>query len=261
MVGVGAFLQGCAVEDGGLATTVPIEWRQGRTCSGGLSAALAFTAAQGVAGDLPPLRTATFVFISPLVGAIRARASLARRGRSTAFVDAEISGSSGVGLKAGFVFISERDSAIRRDDTRPPVATEPESSAPAFTHGGPDFASNLDYRHAWPELRPEMPDRLLWVRLRERDAGRFRLAPAAELLLVADALPPAAEILHGERRLSSTITWMINLLTANPTTIDGWWLLRSHTQHTAQGFSSQQMAMWNRDGICVAQGLQSVAVF
>jgi acyl-CoA thioesterase len=258
MVGVGAVLLGARAEADALVAVVPDTWLQGRTCYGGLSTALAYTAARRLADDLPPLRTATLSFVSPLAGEVHARAHLVRRGRSTAFVDAEVAGEGGVGLKAGFVFVTERESMIRHDATPAPEAIDPEAAAPAFAKGGPDFASNFEWRHAWPEPRPGEPDLLLWLRLRERGEA---LDPAAELLSVADALPPGAMPLMTERRPISTISWMVNLLSTRPATTDGWWLLRSQAHHVAGGFSSQHMTMWNRDRICVAQGMQSVALF
>ncbi len=257
MVGVGKVLRDARREAGGLTATVPEPWMQGRTSYGGLSTTLAYAAARSLADDLPPLRSASIAFISPLAGEVRARAELVRRGRSTAFVDADVSGEGGLGLKAGFVFMADRDSPVRYDGSPPPEAVDPEAGAAAFVTDGPGFAGNLEWRHAWPEPRPGVPDLLLWVRLRERED----LDPTAELLAVADALPPGARPLMPERRPISSISWMVNLLTPQPATADGWWLLRSQAHHVAGGFSSQHMTMWNRDRLCVAQGMQSVAIF
>lgn len=244
-------------EAGALSIAIPEEWLQGRTSYGGLSTALAYEAARGLADDLPRLRSVTVSFIRPLAGTVTARAVPVRRGRSTAFVDAEVAGEEGAGLKAGFVFVAERDSPIRHDDNPPPALPDPDSAVEAFRKGGPGFAANFEWRHAWPEPRRGVPDLLFWIRLRDR-AG---LDPVTELLLVADALPPGAMPLMAEPRPISSITWMVNLLAAHPITTDGWWLLRSTAHHAAGGFSSQHMTMWNRDGLCVAQGMQSVAIF
>ncbi len=61
--------------DGGFAATIPADWMQGRTTYGGLSAALALVAAQQLADDLPPLRSATVNFVGPLAGDVEVRAS------------------------------------------------------------------------------------------------------------------------------------------------------------------------------------------
>lgn len=257
MVSLGAVFGSARREPGVMTVAIPDAWLQGRTSYGGLSTALAFEAARGLADDLPPLRSATVSFVRPLAGAVTARAVQVRRGRSTAFVDAEVAGEEGAGLKAGFVFVAERESPIRHDDNPPPALPDPDSAVEAFRNGGPGFAANFEWRHAWPEPRRGVPDLLFWLRLRDREG----LDPVAELLLVADALPPGAMPLMTEPRPISSISWMINLLAPHPATTDGWWLLRSAAHHAAGGFSSQQMTMWNRDGICVAQGMQSVAIF
>lgn len=257
MVSLGAILTGAARGEGSLTAAIPEEWQQGRTAYGGLSTVLALEAARGLVDELPPLRSATISFVSPLAGTVEARATLVRRGRSTSFVDAEVVGTGGVGLKAGFVFMAERDSAIRHDDNPLPPVTAPETAAVAFAKGGPGFASNIEWRHAAPERRRGVPELMLWVRLRDRDG----LGPEAGLLAIADALPPGAMPLMTEPRPISSITWLINLLAPMPETDDGWWLLRSTAHHAAGGFSSQHMTMWNRAGTCVAQGMQSVAIF
>ena len=59
----------------------------------------------------------------------------------------------------------------------------------------------------------------------------------------------------------SSLTWIVNLLTATPTTRDGWWLLHAESLHAVGGGSSQTMTLWNADGEAVAQGMQSVAIF
>ena len=257
MVSLGTLLGGAKRDRGSLSVEVPEEWLQGRTSYGGFSTALAFEAARGLADDLPPLRSATIAFVRPLAGVVEARAVPVRRGRSTTFVDAEVSGEDGAGLKAGFVFVAERDSALRHDDNPMPVATDPETAAPVSPKTVPRFGTNFEWRHAWPEPRRGIPDLLCWIRLRDREG----LDPVTEILAVADALPPGAMPLLTERRPISSITWMMNLLSSHPSTTDGWWLLRSTAHHAAGGFSSQSMTMWNRHGLCVAQGMQSVAIF
>ncbi|WBO21696.1 acyl-CoA thioesterase [Sphingomonas abietis] len=256
-VSLGALLAGATRDGGTLSATIPAQWLQGRTTYGGLSTMLALEAAKGLADDLPPLRSATVTFLRPLGGAVTARATLVRRGRSASFVDAEVSGEEGVGLKAGFVFVADRESDLHHDDNPMPAVVDPDTAADAFRSGGPGFAPNFEWRHASAEQRRGVPELLLWVRLREREG----LAPATELIAMADVLPPGAMPLMTERRPISSITWLVNLLSPLPVTTDGWWLLRSTAHHLAGGFSSQHMTMWNRAGVCVAQGMQSVAIF
>ena len=57
------------------------------------------------------------------------------------------------------------------------------------------------------------------------------------------------------------MTWMVNVLSDAPTTRDGWWLLQSRAESAGDGYSSQDMLVWNRDGELVIAGRQSVAIF
>ena len=59
----------------------------------------------------------------------------------------------------------------------------------------------------------------------------------------------------------SSMTWLVNLLTPAPVTRDGWWLLRSRGSYAENGCSSQDMAVWSADGVPIASGMQSIAVF
>ena len=56
--------------------SVPDTWRQGRAMFGGLAAALCVQAAIDEIPDLPPLRSAQFLFIGPATQSVRMSASL-----------------------------------------------------------------------------------------------------------------------------------------------------------------------------------------
>ena len=84
-----------------------------------------------------------------------------------------------------------------------------------------------------------------------------------QLMAVADALPPAAfKLLGKDPAPISSLTWIVNLLTPAPATTDGWWLLsrrRPTTRSTAARASRWRCG--TPTGQCVAQGMQSVAIF
>ena len=80
-------------------------------------------------------------------------------------------------------------------------------------------------------------------------------------MLVADALPPGVLPLMQPGARVSSMTWQVNLLTSHPETRDGWWLLRAEGDFARHGCSSQRMGLWNADGVPVATGMQSIAIF
>ena len=241
----------------GFSTTIPADWLQGRTTYGGLSAALALHGAQGIEPDLPPLRSAQIAFIGPLAGEVTVTATRLRRGRTAAFVQADVVSEAGLGLRATFVFMADQPSRI---DLAGRLASPLRPPAPGTKlYTGPDgfFTGNFNFLDLKEEATGEAAW-LRWARLRDHDG----IDPMVQLLAVGDALSPAAfKLLGKEPAPISSLTWIVNLLTRAPTTRDGWWLLSAVSDHARHGCSSQLMTMWNADGEPVAQGMQSVAIF
>ena len=242
--------------EGGFRATIPPDWLQGRTAYGGLTGALALHAAQGAAEDLPPLRSALVAFIGPLAGKITVTARVLRRGRNAAFIQADVASGAGLGYRATYTFMTERESAIALDTRMRAPDVPPEADASLYVGPSGFFTGNFEFLDRKPALEPAEWQR--WVRLRGRDG----LDPTVELMAIADALPPAAlKLLGGGMAPVSSLTWIVNLLTAAPGTHDGWWLLSAKADHARAGGSSQTMRMWNAAGELVAEGMQSVAIF
>ena len=242
----------------GFAATIPADWMQGRTSYGGLSAALALEAARGLADDLPPLRSAQVSFVGPLAGEVEVSARLLRRGRNASWVSAEVVSEAGIGLTATFVFMGPVEaSALSLHDIPMPSGIVPLADAvPLPTRAGPSFAPNFERRFARPQSTEPVPEICWWERLKDADG----LDPITALILLGDALPPGVMPLTGPVPISS-MTWLVNLLTPEPRTKDGWFLLRAVGNYAEKGCSSQDMAIWNSDGTAVAVGMQSIAIF
>ncbi|TKD50461.1 thioesterase family protein [Sphingomonas baiyangensis] len=255
MTGLPALLQQARSEGDRLHFDIPADWMQGRTAFGGLSSALALRAALAASPELPPLRSAQIAFVGPLAGAVTVEARLLRRGRNVAFVEADLSGEAGLGLRATFVFMAPLASSIMHDSAPQAPRSVPPTDASLYVGPPGFFTHNFEFHDDKAVLEPA--EWLRWARLRERED----LDPPMELLAVGDALPPAAFRLLPEPRPLSSLTWQLNLLTAAPSTRDGWWLLHAHADHARDGHSSQRMRIWNADGVLVAEAMQSVAIF
>ena len=243
--------------ESGFRADIPSDWLQGRTAYGGLSSALALHAAQAIETELPPLRSAQVSFIGPLSGSVTVTATKLRRGRTAAFIQADIVSDAGLGYRAIFVFMAEQPSRVVLSGGLNSNVAPPAADAELYT--GPDefFTGNFNFLDLKEEATGEA-EWLRWARLRDY-AG---LDPMVEVLALADALPPAAFKLFGKDFVPlSSVTWIVNLLTPAPETTDGWWLLSAETQHAVNGGSSQTMMLWNADGMPIAQGMQSVAIF
>ena len=242
-----------------LSARIPDTWMQGRTAYGGISTALALEAALRSQDDLPPLRSAQIAFVGPLAGDVVVRTELLRRGRTAAFIESNVYGADGkLGLKALFVFMTSLESAINYAADVRPEAPDHGDAAPAPTHPDPKFfTNNMEFRHALPIEQRHTPDFMRWVRLKDRDG----LHPMVEMMAIGDAMPPAAMALFEKPGPISSMTWQVNMLTANPVTEDGWWLTRSTADLARDGSSSQIMQVWSSDRTPVITGMQSVAIF
>ena len=244
--------------EGGFAAAIPDVWMQGRTTYGGFSAALALEAARQLAPDLPPLRSAQIAFVGPLSGEVEVRARLLRRGRNATWVAAEVASEAGTGLVATFVFMGAIESSLHLHHVPPPAGwIAADQAVPLPIGRRPGFASQFDAAFALPRSDERLPEIAWWMRLKQREG----IDPMVELLLMGDALPPAAFALFERPTAISSMTWLINLLTPLPETEDGWLLLRSAGNYAEKGCSSQDMAIWNTRGEALAVGMQSIALF
>ena len=243
----------------GFRAAIPLDWHQGRTAYGGLSSALALCAACQAGGGVPPLRSAQLAMIGPLAGDVEVRAKVLRRGRNATWVSAEISGKSGIGLTASFVFMGPAESVVHINDCQVPEGLVPVDGAQALSQerGVSFLRNNFEVRFALPRRDEPRAEACWWVRLRERSG----IDPMAEALLIGDVLPPGVMPFLPRSTPISTMHWQVNMLTPVPTTRDGWWLLRTTSDYAEQGCSSQRMAMWNADGAPMMAGMQSVALF
>lgn len=240
----------------GFTATIPKDWMQGRTAYGGISSAIALHAAQQCDAELPPLRSAQVSFIGPLAGDVTVTATKLRRGRTAAFVQSDVVSEAGLGLRATFVFMASQPSKIDFDQ-RPPVDLPyPAPDAKVFTGPEEFFINNFNFVDQKDGIATG--ELLRWARLRAT-AG---LDPMVHMLAIADALPPAvARLFDGGFPPVSSVTWIVNMLTDLPTTIDDWWLLSAKSDFARNGCSSQTMRVWNAHGQLMAEGMQSVALF
>jgi acyl-CoA thioesterase len=255
MSGLADVIAGMTPIEGGFRTTVPADWLQGRTAYGGLSSALALHAAKASDTDLPPLRSALIAFVGPLAGEVTITATRLRRGRNAAFVEATITSDAGLGYRATFVFMAGLDSSIEYDARQRSLHRPPARDAELYSGPKGFFTGQFQFK----DLKEHAGEAewLRWGRLIKRDA----LDPEVALMAVADGLPPAAYQLHKGQAAMSSLTWIVNVLAPRPTTDDGWWLMASRTERAVGGYSSQQMTMWDANGVPVVDAMQGVALF
>lgn len=247
---------------GSYSATLPDDWLQGRTAFGGLSAALCWEATRRADDALPPLRSAQFAFVGPASGRLRIEPTLLRRGKSAAFYSVDLFGDNTLAVRGILTFGANRQSQLEHVDLPPPTIANWDDCPTFFK---PDdrrsFLQHFDSRFAGgahPQTPGAKPEMVVWLRHRD-DAT----ATMAFLIALADALPPAAVINFpvGGGGPISTMTWSIDVLSDTPYSASGWWLVRTTSQAAVNGYSSQDMAVWDDRGSPVLAMRQTVAIF
>jgi acyl-CoA thioesterase len=257
MTGFASLVAAARQSDGSLRCELPDDWRQGRTAYGGLTAAFAYQAARDTHAQLPPLRSAQIAFIGPVGATMHARATMLRRGRSSAFVEVRLDSDGELAMIGTFLFMADRASPVSLAAADAPAAPQPEDAEPAMRGKGPAYRSQLEFRHAATMEDRRKPELLRWARLREREG----LDLAAELLLIGDALPAAILPMLDTPPMVSSANWTVHLPVGELDRHDGWWLVRSKALSAVGGISCQDMAVWNRDRKAALWGSQAVSFF
>jgi len=241
---------------------LPDDWRQGRTAYGGIITALGVAAAiQAHPQPLPALRAVQVAFIGPAVGRLTFAPQILRQGKSVVNAAVDVHADGTLVARLMLVFGRARDSVIVHDHSVRPAVAEPMACgefrmsdmpfAPAFTR-------NFQMRPAGgalPVSGAKQPELLIWM----RHVNASGVDPAVALVAMADALPPAAFTSFTAPAPISSINWSFELL--GPAPEGEWFLLRSFSEYARDGYSSQDMHVWDAQGRVVLRGRQSVAVF
>lgn len=263
MSSLNAALETLTQDDDGFVIDAPPDWSQGRTLYGGMTAALAHEAVRRTQSDLPPLRSAQLAFIGPASGKLRFSSTLLRRGRSSAVVASDCLNEEGPAARALFVFGAARESKVAHQFLPMPEVAAPQECRP-FRKEGTDaprgFFKNFETRIAagarlldGGDVRPEFA---VWTRF--LDAGPAN--PTTAMLAFADCLPPAAMTVFPQPAPISTMTWTVDIA-HTPASLDGWHLLWAASEQAGEGYTLQNMAMWDASGTLIATGRQVVAIF
>ncbi|MGY4225133.1 acyl-CoA thioesterase [Bradyrhizobium sp. USDA 4503] len=259
MIDLLTLLTGLRADGDTYQIAVSEDWLQGRTTFGGLSAAICVESTLRQYADLPPLRSAQFTFVGPATGLLSVRPAILRQGSSTTFVGVDLSGAAGLATRATLCFGSARSSAIHHPPVMAPQTPDRELCQPFFDSRAPLVTQHFDCLRAGGALPLDgSPNPNYQVWLRHRGSAPQSITG---LVAVADALPPAALVLSKQIAPLSTVSWMIDVLTDQLETSDGWWLIEASADNAADGYSSQAMTIWNASGRAVAHARQDIAIF
>jgi hypothetical protein len=237
------------------------DWLQGRTVFGGLAAALCVEAGRLAYPDAPPLRSAQFAFAGPAVGRLRLRPVVLRQGKSALFLRIELAGEQGLATHATLCFAAQRPSALVQETIAYPASRSPDECLDVFD-GAPRslaFLQHVEARLAaggrpFSQGKPEMT---VWLRHRDRQAP----STVTSAIALADAPPPAALVLASRPGPISTMTWSFDILSDDANRSAGWWLSRTISEATADGYSSHSTMLWSPSGVPVLASRQHLALF
>lgn len=246
----------------GVTAHIDAGWMQGRTAYGGISSAVALHAALMQHPGDAPLRCAQISFVGPVSGDCHVGTRLIRESKNSRFVVADVSSDAGFGTSGLFTFSRGRESHVDIDRIVAPVTPDPETLAIWPQHPSrPVFTKHFDMRAADGSgglpLGSDSGELLTWVRYLDTPTCH----PVVALLALGDALPPAAISMFRQFGPLSSMNWTINFLVDELVTDDGWWLLSARTGFARNGFSVQDMTIWNRQGQAVAIGSQGIGIY
>ncbi|GBF58386.1 hypothetical protein PbB2_02067 [Candidatus Phycosocius bacilliformis] len=236
------------------------DWMQGRTLYGGITAALCLRAVRLAFPDLPALRSVLVAFAGPSAGDVSIRPRLLRRGKSAAFVTADLSSEAGFGVQASFCFGAVRPSAYSLQQLAMPDLPSPESVLLPRDRIRPSFTDHFDMGVAGgvpPMSGAAESDIYWWLRPRDSHPDFVELA----LLALADAPPPAALGLFKAFAPISTMTWMVDFLSDDLTSPGDWHAAYLKNEHTGDGYSAQNAYLWASDGRPLLASRQTIALF
>lgn len=243
---------------GSAAVEVGDDWMQGRSVFGGVQAAVALQAMRTLVADIP-LRTLQMTFVAPVGRHVRAQARVLRTGKSATHVEARLLGGDETLALAVAVFGAARDSIVRRELPRAePLAMK---EALRFVPGLlPDFMRHFDVKllaGALPFAGAHV-DRVVYELALRDDAS----AGEAQLLAIADFVPPVGLSWMPQPVAGSSLTWMLEILdpgfAAQP--LAGW-RIDAAMMAARDGYLSQSTTIYAPDRTPVALSRQSMVVF
>lgn len=249
-------------EEGTSQCFIPGEWCQGRTAYGGLTAGLSLEVARTAFPQLPPLRSATINFIGPVGPEPVFIPKLLRKGKNVTSIQVEVYTDEKMVGSSVFIFGAARESHINVALDGPEAASpdEVEDFVPEqFLSMLPVFFQNFQTQLI-EGARPLSGSDEGYIRAWSRHKDVMSRQGEASFLALADVLPPAAMPMFKKIGPVSSVNWMLNIIN-EPITQDGWYQIESRQAAANNGYSSQGMRFWNRDGTLIADGMQCVAIF
>ncbi|WP_296186985.1 acyl-CoA thioesterase [Pseudomonas sp. UBA1879] len=255
-----------AVRDHPQEVTIPASWSQGRSCFGGLMAALQFEAMRARVPADRPVRSLAISFVGPLAidMPISFEVEILREGKAVSQVlGRAVQNGETVTLIQGS-FGAPRESSIAVVAEPAPVLKPADEVAPFPFRAGvmPDYMRYIEMRWALGGLPYSgTPSRVMGGYARLRDVEEAPLTEA-HLLALVDTWPPAVLPHLSKPAPGSSLTWTIEFVQPLPAmTTHDWTLYKAVIEHARDGYGHVAAGLWTPSGELVAISRQTVTVF
>jgi acyl-CoA thioesterase len=256
-----------AVRGAPQAVVIPPIWAQGRTCFGGLTAALAYEAMRAVTAAGRPLRSLAITFVAPAQVEIplRFEAEALREGKAVSQVFCRVLQNDQVVMLAQGSFGLPRESSVLVEGLSAPAFKPLDEcqELPFIPRVMPEFTRHIAMRWAvggLPFSASSAREMGGWMRFRE-GVGAEPME-VAHLLALIDAWPPATLPHLRSPAPSSSLTWTIEFIQPLPTqAANGWCRYLAEIEHARDGWGHVAAQCWSEAGQLLAISRQTVTLF
>ena len=246
--------------DPGEPFEAPAYWLQGGTVFNGLSAALSLQAIlHRSAAGLPPLKSAQVTFISPVTQAQTFNSRVFRHRRSEVSVTVDCMSGDDLALRTTMLFAEPRvrQATLEPLECRsykvPSHCQVQEVDRQVVTACGCHFEMR-PAGGSLPVSGAENSELLMWVRHQDAQG----VDPAVALIALVDSLLLADTNAFIDPAAITSASWTIDLL--QPAADGQWFLINAFNQQAREGYSMQDMEIWNESGQRVLWARQIVAM-
>ncbi|MCC2615853.1 thioesterase family protein [Aestuariibacter halophilus] len=249
----------------GREIVVPSQWSQGRTCYGGVSAALLYRAMQSRLTGQRVMRSLNCNFIGPLLAdqPFHIEVEALRQGKSASQMLARAIQNEQTAVLMQVCFGVSRDSKVQVKNTDRHGMTIPTKPKfiPQIPKVTPKFIRHFDLAiesGGLPFTGSSTANVDGWMRY-SKPPQQFS---DAHLVGLIDAWPPTVLQMLKWPAPASTMCWNVEFLHPHPAfSPTGWFAYQARTRQAADGYAHTEANIWDENNNLVAISRQAVAVF
>lgn len=236
-------------------------WMQGRSCYGGLQAAIA-TKAMLPFSDGLSLRTLQATLCSPVPkGLVEVDVQVLRTGANTRHIQARLlRGEELLALFVG-VFGRDRESIVNQDFQWPEITLNAGQEFPYIPGAMPEFLQHFEARLLRGHFPGAgQPDLSHIFQLSLKDSVATATLP--QVLAIADYPPPVALSWLKGMKPGSTMTWTLNFTGHDflGQSLKNW-VIDVELDAARGGYTQQTVTIFAPDGFAIARGTQCMVIF